>query len=235
MSNAARNLTEAELAERKAFLARLKTDFPERDAHVVPLRRDLGLPPVADDDPAASAASERNAADEPEDIERGPFYDLLAFDEDHLAAPARVFSLYVGINGVCSVGLDGFRRNKKRIDDIEAKADALRTEIAELKLALTEARCEVREMRPIQENARTLSRGEQGIAGPRGIPGPQGARGERGERGAAGLAAAGFVLDVEGYAATLVSSDGSPSARLAMRPLFERFAEEIAASDDSEG
>ena len=47
MSNAAlAPLTAAELAERKAFLARLKTDFPQRDADVVPLRRDLGLRPV---------------------------------------------------------------------------------------------------------------------------------------------------------------------------------------------
>jgi hypothetical protein len=195
-------------------------------------RRPLGL--SAGDTAPDEDAGERNAADG-EDIERGPFYDLLAFDEEHLAAPARVFSLYAAVNGVCSVGLEGYRRNKQRIDGVAAELAKQRTEIAELKLALTEARCEVREMRAIQENARTLSRGEQGVAGPRGVPGPQGARGERGDKGESGARAAGFVLDVQGYAATLVSSDGSPSARLAMRPMFEQFASEIASDDETEG
>lgn len=108
-----------------------------------------------------------------------------------------------------------------------------RSEIAELKLTITELRCELREMRAIQEQARALSRGEQGIIGPRGIPGPPGPAGQRGERGDAGPRPAGFVLDVAGYSATLVSSDGASSARLALRPLFEKFAEEIASDDEA--
>ena len=109
---------------------------------------------------------------------------------------------------------------------------ALKEALAEMKAALTEARGEIAAMRSIQEAARALNRGERGETGPRGVPGSQGPPGPRGERGEAGVKAAGFVLDIGGYAATLVSSDGAPAARLALRPMFEAFAEEIAADDE---
>ena len=83
-----------------------------------------------------------------------------------------------------------------------------------------------------QESARIAARGEAGPMGPRGIPGPPGPSGPAGARGEAGSRPAGFVLDIPSYAATLVSSDGAPAARLAMRPLFEAFATEIAADDE---
>ena len=110
---------------------------------------------------------------------------------------------------------------------------ALRTEIAELKLALTEARCEVREMRAIQENARIASRGEQGLVGPRGIPGPPGPMGVRGEKGEAASRPAGFLVNPTEYSATLISSDGAPGgAVLHLRSMFELFAQEIAADEE---
>ena len=121
------------------------------------------------------------------------------------------------------------RTIRKEMADAQS---AHRSEIAELKAALTEARGEIAAMRSIQEAARTLSRGEAGPAGPRGAPGAQGPMGPAGARGDPGVRAAGFVLDVAGYAATLVSSDGAPAARLAMRPMFEQFAREIADEDD---
>ena len=47
-----------------------------------------------------------------------------------------------------------------------------------------------------------------------------------------GRRAAGFVLNVQEYSASLVLSDGLPAAVLRLRPMFERFAEEIAAEDE---
>jgi hypothetical protein len=121
------------------------------------------------------------------------------------------------------------RNMRKEMADAQS---AHRSEIAELKAALTEARGELAAMRMVQEAARTLNRGEAGVMGPRGVPGPPGPAGARGERGEAGVKAAGFVLDVAGYSATQVSSDGAPAARLALRPMFEQFAAEIAAEDE---
>ena len=96
--------------------------------------------------------------------------------------------------------------------EIAALKGSAREEIAALKLALTEARCEVREMRAVQESARIASRGEAGVAGPRGIPGPPGDRGERGEQGPRGEPAAmivGWRIDADRYTATGICSDVS--------------------------
>ena len=71
-------------------------------------------------------------------------------------------------------------RLKSRFAELEA---AHREEVAALKLTVTELRCELREMRAIQESARIASRGEAGPMGPRGIPGPPGPAGARGEKG----------------------------------------------------
>ena len=112
---------------------------------------------------------------------------------------------------------------------------SLRTEVAELRAALAESRAEVRELKLVQENMRVSSRGEKGEPGARGVPGRDGQPGPvgpQGPKGEPGVKAAGFLLNVQEYAATLVSSDGAPAARLAMRPMFEQFAREIAAEDD---
>ena len=51
MSEAAHNLTPAEITERKLWLQRLKADFPKPGAAIVPIRRaPLGLAPVPGDD-----------------------------------------------------------------------------------------------------------------------------------------------------------------------------------------
>ena len=112
---------------------------------------------------------------------------------------------------------------------------ALRVELAEVRAALAEARAEVRELKIIQEGMRTASRGERGVDGARGVPGRDGQPGPigpRGEKGEFGAWAASFLVNPADYSAALLLSDGSPGAQLRMRPLFEAFAEEIAASDD---
>ena len=77
--------------------------------------------------------------------------------------------------------------------------------------------------------------GERGVDGARGVPGRdgvQGPRGERGEKGESGARAASFLVNPADYSAALILSDGSSGARLAMRPLFEAFAQELADADE---
>jgi hypothetical protein len=111
---------------------------------------------------------------------------------------------------------------RERVSELEGTH---RNELAELRLALTEARCEIREMKAIQENARTLSRGEQGVAGPRGIPGPPGeARvGPAGPRGEPAPMIAAWEPDAARFVLTPVHSDGSRGVPQNLRSLFEAY------------
>jgi hypothetical protein len=107
----------------------------------------------------------------------------------------------------------------------EAESDR-RAEVAELKATVTELRAELREMRAIQESARTLSRGEQGLAGPRGIPGaqgPAGPRGKQGERGAPAAMTVAYEPDPARFSITPVHSDGSRGVPLHLKALFEAY------------
>ena len=162
---------------------------------------------------------------------------LAGIGEAERGQPATIQDLYeIAVDPALQAhfgGMDVVRERigeaRKEIADLKS---AYRNEVAELRLALTEARCEVREMRAIQEQARAVSRGEQGITGPRGIPGPQGVAGPRGERGDAAARPVGFVVNTDEFSATLILSDGSPGPRLALRPLFESFAAQIASDDE---
>lgn len=187
--------------------------------------------PLLDDDPPSG----RHEADARAIVAQS--IDRLGDQANTAATIKDLFEIAVSL--AIETGLDGTAETRALVGKLEAKhaaeLAAHRTELAELKLALTEARCEVREMRSIQESARTLSRGEQGVAGPRGSPGPSGARGDRGERGEAGARAASFLVNPGDYSAALLLSDGSPGAQLRLRPLFERFAEEIASEDAEAG
>ncbi|MCP1778819.1 MULTISPECIES: hypothetical protein [Bradyrhizobium] len=60
-------------------------------------------------------------------------------------------------------------------------------------------------------------------AGRPGKPGPKGDPGARGERGLPGLTVAGWKVDPEGYAVTLVLSDGTEIEPLRLRSIFEQF------------
>ena len=125
---------------------------------------------------------------------------------------------------------DRLRAVRKEITDGQA---TLRSEIAELKLALTEARCEVREMRAIQESARIASRGEAGVAGPRGIPGsqgPTGPRGERGERGVPAVAIAGWEPRSERF--EVVPPTGERGPPINLLSLFQAYDSAVSDIED---
>ncbi len=115
---------------------------PEAAAHA---RRPLGLAPVPGD------------TGEPERTEAGGSF-LDGVGRERLDMPATMEMVYAALDGAASM-----------TEGVHQKASEglarLRGEIAELKLALTEARCEVREMRAIQEQARIASRGEAGSWG----------------------------------------------------------------------
>ena len=111
----------------------------------------------------------------------------------------------------------------------------LREQIAELKLAVVEARCEISAMRAIQENARTVSRGEAGVAGPRGIPGsqgPTGPRGEMGERGVPAVAIAGWEPRPERFEVVPVFSTGERGPPIALLSLFQAYDSAVSDIED---
>jgi hypothetical protein len=121
---------------------------------------------------------------------------------------------------------------RRRLDALES---AQRNEIAELKLALTEMRCSVSEMRLIQEAARVASRGEEGREGPRGIPGPIGPRGERGKAGEPGAPAREVVawdVDAERFTITPCHSDGTRGVPLILLGLFQSYDAATNELDD---
>jgi hypothetical protein len=69
-----------------------------------------------------------------------------------------------------------------------------------------------------------------GKRGPRGYQGKEGERGQQGERGAIGSPApaiATWRVDRQRYTLRAVYSDGTLSAEMNLRPLFEQFVEEV--------
>ena len=244
MTNAVYDLDRDDAERRSAMLREWGLDRPKRDADVIPMRRPpLGLSVPADD------------REPREDIDDGPVEDIgsppltrtddraaTLLDIDYLIRHAFrherkfVFAVMGEILGetMAEIAHD-LRKEFGRTPETPDGQAALRTEVAELRAALAESRAEVRELKLVQESMRTASRGERGEAGARGVAGrdgQQGPIGPAGPKGEPGARAAGFVLDVAGYSATLVSSDGAPAARLALRPMFEQFAAEIAAEDE---
>jgi hypothetical protein len=234
MTNAARRLSPAEL---DALTRRLAARVPRDPSAIAPrasvvdisTRKPLGLRPLDTDEPP-----ERDAA------KGAPFRSTLwdnATEED-LASEHSVRGAYQQFDAIMGMVIELHNESvdeTNRLIDNECahrkRIEALEATLAEMKGALTEARGEVAAMRMVQEAARALNRGERGEQGPRGVPGSQGPTGPAGRKGEPGVKAAGFVLDLGGYAATLVSSDGAPAARLSLRPMFELFAQEIAAED----
>ena len=153
------------------------------------------------------------------------------------AAPSWRDLLEHGIGTALAAVFDGDDAVLDRVRELKAEVAKAHGVIREFQLererdraTIAELKAKVSELDFVVERLKVENRGPPGVKGERGRDGADGARGERGE---AGVKAAGFVLDIGGYAATLVSSDGAPAARLALRPMFERFAEEIAAEDEA--
>jgi hypothetical protein len=67
----------------------------------------------------------------------------------------------------------------------------------------------------------------QGRPGRRGERGERGPRGEKGEKGESGAAVVSWQLDPERYRISPLMSDGEVGPMLELRPLFERYHEEV--------
>jgi hypothetical protein len=161
---------------------------------------------------------------------------LAALDEGARKHPATIEDVFEGasppIAMLFDTGDDLSACIKKLRAEIAELKGAHRNDVAQLRLALTEARCEVREMRAIQESARATSRGEAGIAGPRGIPGPPGVGqiGPAGPPGRDAAAIAAWEPRVEQFQVVLVYADGTRGPPISLRPFFEMY--DAATEDD---
>ena len=122
MADAARRLSPDEIEERRAFLQRLKTDFPKRDASVVSLdtkRRPLGLAPApVEDEP-------QECGDEPLDrgaLMHGPVIDLADHDRAFLDSAAPVELVYISLNAAGDMLDNVTRKLKERCAGLERRS-----------------------------------------------------------------------------------------------------------------
>jgi hypothetical protein len=157
------------------------------------------------------------------------------------AKPATMGDLWVyGIGTAIEFAFGEGDELRKRFKELRAEiADlkgARREEAAELRATVAELRSELSQMRSIQESARILSRGEQGLQGPRGVPGsqgPAGPRGEQGERGAPAAMIAAYEPRVEQFQLVPVYTTGERGVPMSLRPFFDSY--DAATSPDDEG
>jgi hypothetical protein len=232
-ASAAANFTEAERAERKAFLRRLRDLPPRPSADVIPIgsqRKPLGLRPIVEDDeqvPERDASSTFGSREARGIVEAA----MANLSREALDRPLSVRESFDSLEAALEATFDG---DHAMFENIKA----LREQVSELKTALIEARHEIREMKLIQESMRIANRGERGVDGARGVPGrdgqqgPIGPAGQRGETGKAAPKIVSWTTDDAAFAATPILSDGGNGAVLHLRGMFEEFNEQINAADD---
>jgi hypothetical protein len=204
-----------------------------------PRRQPLGLRPV--DDPANS---------EDDDPANG-FKGFHFRNDAHGARPEDALRSdwtfrYFDILGAVMISLNNdvvkevnqlWEDVKRKIKETEATQRAeQRLEVAELKTIIAELRAEVSSLRAIQENQRTQSRGEQGVAGPRGVPGDRGPVGPAGPQGPQGDAAAmivGWEPDPQRFMLTPVHGNGSRGVGAGLMPFFEAYDASVRDDDEA--
>jgi hypothetical protein len=236
-------------AEREAVAAWMKQagvslTKPAR-ATVVPIdrasrKKPLFLAPIESDDDRATG---RDGADTPGYLEakRLVAEAVASLSEAARTHPATIEDIFEGLELPLAIQFDDADAISKSFRELRAEIVELkgahRNEVAELRLSLTEARCEVRELKALVESARTLSRGEQGLQGPRGVPGSQGAagpRGEQGERGAPAAMIAAYEPRVEQFQLVPVYTTGERGVPMSLRPFFDSYDAMTAPEGDDE-
>jgi hypothetical protein len=231
MSNAARDFTAAERAERAAFLKRLRNLAPKSDATVVPIRKPLGLAPVPGD-------TDVEPYDDV-DLDHGPIIDLDTLDPNLAGAPADRRLVHFCLNLAGSL-VDDVRRNAKTlIAEVRSEVRCIELENAKLKATVAALTAKVDSLAFISERLRVENQGPPGGAGPMGRDGHEGrpgARGERGERGAQGPPAPAIIAwepDRARFMLTPVFSSGERGVPAHLRSLFEAYDQ--SAAEDDEG
>jgi hypothetical protein len=232
---AAHRLSDREVAN---LTRRLAARAPRDDSVVsITTRAPLGLAPVADDTDPPERDTDRNAN------YPGPqaaAAELVAetighISEEDLNADATIRDVFeIAVRIGLEASFDGDDNILGRLRAMKAEIATVRSSFRDLELAHGALKNENQSLRLILENLRVTQRGERGESGDRGPPGRdgvQGPTGPAGPRGEAGAKAAGFILNVENYSATLVTTDGTPAAQLRLRQMFEAFAQEWADSE----
>ena len=243
MTNAA--YIHAEDEARTAALRAWGFHRPKSPAQVVSLdtvRRPLGLRPAPGGDGDSQVRASGASTPGVEEAEAAERLHLMGYpsafdgvDPSVLGKPATMRNVLDSLDITLEIHADTKDHQKQAFAELRRALAENREQILELKTALVEARHEVRELKLIQESMRIANRGERGVDGARGVPGRDGQpgpAGPQGPKGESGARAAGFILNVPEYSASLVLSDGSPAAVLRLRPMFEAFAEATAAEDE---
>lgn len=204
-------------------------------------RAPLGLAPVLDDEP------ESERGDGLPDTYLGPERTTAAIvarsisllSAEQLAAPVSWEDMFrYAIGGQVQQSFEDGDDMRERLravrKEIADERAAMREQVAELKLALVEARAEIAAMRSIQETARASTRGERGEPGPRGIPGPPG-EGRVGPAGPPGRDAPSIVawpVDVERFEITPTLSTGARIAPICLMGLFQAYDSAVNERED---
>jgi|HubBroStandDraft_6_1064221.scaffolds.fasta_scaffold337659_2 hypothetical protein len=147
MSAVYNDLTDDEIEARQALLRSLgvKPRKPDTRGDVAPRRRPLGLAPVPGDAPEAGGDDDNMDAEGRVILHDGYSFSFKdGVSPEFLAASAPVDLVYEMANAVTSIADEVHRKAKKNIAEV-------RSEVAELKAALIEARHEIRELKLIQE------------------------------------------------------------------------------------
>jgi hypothetical protein len=234
MSAVYNDLTDDEIEARQALLRSLgvKPRKPDTRGDVAPRRRPLGLAPVPGDAPEAGGDDDNMDAEGRVILHDGYSFSFKdGVSPEFLAASAPVDLVYEMANAVTSIADEVHRKAKKNIAEV-------RSEVAELKAALIEARHEIRELKLIHESMRVAGRGERGTDGPRGVPGrdglqgPIGPRGEQGERGPPAASVVAWEPRPDWFELVPVYADGSRGVPANLRSLFEAYDAATEGEDE---
>lgn len=244
MSNAAyANNHDREDAARNAMLREWGLDRSRNATNVTPIRRPLFTAPIVAEDAPESDGLPADYQGPSATASAIVAQSMSRLSAEQLDAPVRWRHLFEDvIQFQLETSFEDGDVLRARLRDVHKEIADLkavhRNELAELKLALTEARCEVREMRAIQESARTLSRGERGEIGPRGTPGPQGPtgpqgiRGEKGERGVPAARIVGWECEDNASIVYPLLQTGHRGPGLRLRSILDAYADLCAGEDD---
>ena len=163
MANAAHNLSPAEIEERKLWLQRLNTDFPKRDAEVIPMRRPLGLRMLPDNETPEGDGALKS---------RGEQYasELIASAIAGMSAEARAEG--ATIEAVFEIAELPMAAAFAGDDILNDKVKELRKELSDLKLEnarlaakVAQATSKVSELSFVSERLRVEARGQPASAG----------------------------------------------------------------------
>jgi hypothetical protein len=182
--------------------------------------RPLGLRPAGDNQP-----------DQPDIFLRG-IADLSPRDRH---APVDFESLATLCDDCLRTATSRINPVREDVASLRSENVWMRTTLAEVRSALAEVKAKCGEISFVTERLRIDragppgekgDRGRDGRDGAQGLPGPRGLPGERGDRGSS-MQIIDWKIDRDTYSAIGIFGDGSETAPLELRPLFEQYLSEV--------